>query len=179
VFNYQNTSNYYYVSFNEQNDHLTHGIFKIEGGAKTQLVDLDGQISGGTTYQIKIVKSGATIIVSRNDSQVGTVTDSTFDGGKIGVAGFNDDCYFDNLMVVTDACGPPPTPTPIPVPTPTPTLIETGDINGDGLINIFDVQLLINCILGDGSCDSCDLNSDGLYNIFDLQLVINLILGEY
>ncbi len=54
---------------------------------------------------------------------------------------------------------------------------ETGDINGDGLINIFDLQLMINCILGSGSCERCDLNEDGLYNIFDLQLVINLILG--
>ncbi len=55
---------------------------------------------------------------------------------------------------------------------------ESGDINCDGQINIFDLQLEINCILGSGSCERCDLNDDGLYNIFDLQLVINLILGS-
>ncbi len=55
---------------------------------------------------------------------------------------------------------------------------ETGDINCDDLINIFDLQLVINCILGSGSCERCDLNDDVLYNIFDLQLVINLILGS-
>ncbi len=54
---------------------------------------------------------------------------------------------------------------------------ENGDINCDELINIFDLQLVINCILGSGSCDRCDLNGDTLYNIFDLQLVINKILG--
>ncbi len=54
---------------------------------------------------------------------------------------------------------------------------EAGDINCDELVNIFDLQLVINCILGSGSCERCDLNDDGLYNIFDLQLVINLILG--
>ncbi len=54
---------------------------------------------------------------------------------------------------------------------------QPGDINGDRLINIFDLQLAINCILGSGSCERCDLNEDDLYNIFDLQLVINKILG--
>ncbi len=57
-------------------------------------------------------------------------------------------------------------------------ICELCDVNCDGLINIFDLQLVINCILGSGSCDRCDLNSDGLYNIFDLQLVINCILGS-
>jgi hypothetical protein len=57
-------------------------------------------------------------------------------------------------------------------------LYAAGDINKDGLINIFDLQLVINCILGSGSCERCDLNEDGSHNIFDLQLVINLILGS-
>ncbi len=55
---------------------------------------------------------------------------------------------------------------------------EDGDVNCDGLINIFDLQLVINCILGSGSCDRCDLNGDNSENIFDLQLVINKILGS-
>ena len=55
---------------------------------------------------------------------------------------------------------------------------EAGDINCDGAINIFDLQLLINCIIGTGSCEGGDLNDDGLYNIFDLQLLINKILAS-
>jgi len=56
---------------------------------------------------------------------------------------------------------------------------ELGDINGDNIINILDLQLLINIILGTetGSANiaNSDLNNDGLVNILDLQLIINLI----
>ena len=52
-----------------------------------------------------------------------------------------------------------------------------GDINKDGKYNIFDLQLLINCILAKGSCDCCDLNTNTKYNIFDIQTLINKILN--
>ena len=55
--------------------------------------------------------------------------------------------------------------------------IEPGDMNGDGNFNIFDLQMLINCIFGNGSCDNGDLNGDGNYNIFDLQQLINKIFN--
>jgi hypothetical protein len=48
----------------------------------------------------------------------------------------------------------------------------------DGIINILDVIVIINMILGveDGN-DMADLNGDGSINIQDIILVINLILG--
>ncbi|MBU0569010.1 fibronectin type III domain-containing protein [bacterium] len=56
-----------------------------------------------------------------------------------------------------------------------------GDINCDGAVNIFDVQILINVITG-SETDSdrialSDLNDDGVVNIFDLQLLINIIIS--
>ncbi len=57
-----------------------------------------------------------------------------------------------------------------------------GDINEDGNINIFDLQILINVILNNdnnsGHIANSDLNDDGNVNIFDLQALINLILGN-
>jgi WD40 repeat protein len=55
--------------------------------------------------------------------------------------------------------------------------MDSSDVNCDGAVNIFDLQVVINCILDSGSCARCDLSADSLYNIFDLQLVINRILG--
>ncbi|MCP4106966.1 MAG: hypothetical protein GY749_15750 [Desulfobacteraceae bacterium] len=52
-----------------------------------------------------------------------------------------------------------------------------GDMNGDGSINILDLQLLINCILGKADCDGGDLNGDGKSNILDLQKLINKIVN--
>jgi len=54
-----------------------------------------------------------------------------------------------------------------------------GDVNGNGLVNAVDVQLVINAALGiplePGY--SADINGDSLVNAVDVQLVINAALG--
>jgi hypothetical protein len=59
------------------------------------------------------------------------------------------------------------------------TQAKTGyDINGDGVVNVLDLQILANVILGVSGCPgSCDINIDGSVNVLDLQLLINAILG--
>ena len=56
---------------------------------------------------------------------------------------------------------------------------QTGDINGDGIVNVTDVTALINTILGTASYDEalCDLNGDGVVNVTDVTALINLILS--
>ena len=52
-----------------------------------------------------------------------------------------------------------------------------GDINGDGEVNIADVNALIDLILsGDIGNGEADVNGDGEVNIADVNVVINLIL---
>jgi hypothetical protein len=52
------------------------------------------------------------------------------------------------------------------------------DLNSDATVNVLDVQLLVNAIMGiPGSPTSGDLNSDGSTNVLDLQLLVNVILG--
>ena len=54
-----------------------------------------------------------------------------------------------------------------------------GDVNGDGKVEVDDLNLLINAILsGEGiDLNSMDVNGDGKVEIDDLNLVINIILG--
>ena len=53
---------------------------------------------------------------------------------------------------------------------------EPGDVNGDGSVNISDVNAVIDAILG-GSFDSAaDVNSDGAVNISDVNAIIAIIL---
>lgn len=57
----------------------------------------------------------------------------------------------------------------------------TGDVNGDGEVNIADVNALIDLILG-GNADAttltrADVNSDGEVNIADINALIDIILG--
>ena len=53
-----------------------------------------------------------------------------------------------------------------------------GDIDGDGLINILDLQACVNHILGTQDWGSAaDVNNDTAVNILDIQEIVNIILG--
>ena len=53
-----------------------------------------------------------------------------------------------------------------------------GDLNDDGLVNVLDVVVLVNIVLGLGEANSAgDLNSDGLINVLDVVILVNMILG--
>ena len=51
-----------------------------------------------------------------------------------------------------------------------------GDVNGDGEVNIADVNAVIDMILSGKTVDSGDVNGDGEVNIADVNTVIDLIL---
>jgi hypothetical protein len=52
------------------------------------------------------------------------------------------------------------------------------DFNSDASVNVLDVQLLINAIMGvPGSPPNSDINSDGGINALDLQVLINVVMG--
>ncbi len=53
----------------------------------------------------------------------------------------------------------------------------TGDVNGDGEVNIGDVNALIALILNGASRPDADVNGDGEVNIADVNAVIDIILG--
>ncbi|MFP2904248.1 polysaccharide lyase [Pyxidicoccus sp. 3LFB2] len=99
VFNYQDAGNYSFASFNESNDGFTHGIFKYSNYTLTQLVDFSGPIAGGTFYPVEVVRGGGLIKVLLNGTLAGQVTDTSFTGGRVGVATKNNAATFDNLVV--------------------------------------------------------------------------------
>ena len=62
------------------------------------------------------------------------------------------------------------------------SMVQIGDINEDGLLNILDIVILINCALQIGYDYECydelgDTNLDGVINILDVVILINIILN--
>lgn len=60
--------------------------------------------------------------------------------------------------------------------------IYDGDVNGDGVVDITDVNILINIILGKTEAEdiegNADINDDRTIDITDVNIVLNLILGK-
>lgn len=52
-----------------------------------------------------------------------------------------------------------------------------GDVNGDGEVNIADVNAVIDVVLGGSSNPNADVNNDDEINIADINAVIDIILG--
>ena len=52
-----------------------------------------------------------------------------------------------------------------------------GDLNGDDVVNIQDIILVINVIINGTENDNADINGDGIVNILDIVQIINIIIG--
>jgi hypothetical protein len=90
----------------------------------------------------------------------------------------------------TPTAAPSATPAATSTALPTPTLIPTvtpggpglpGDVSLDGFVNIIDVQLCVNVILGSetesGIVMRSDVTGDGSVNVLDAQAIVNIILA--
>ena len=53
-----------------------------------------------------------------------------------------------------------------------------GDVNGDGTVDIADVNVVINAMLGKEENACADVNADGTVDIADVNAVINFMLGK-
>ena len=54
----------------------------------------------------------------------------------------------------------------------------SGDVNGDGGLNVLDVVILVSIILGNvDETGNADVNKDGVINVLDIVSLINIILG--
>ena len=53
-----------------------------------------------------------------------------------------------------------------------------GDVNGDGVVDVNDVNLVINAILNKPHSGNVDVNGDGVVNVTDANIVINKLLKK-
>ena len=64
----------------------------------------------------------------------------------------------------------------------TPIASVNGDINGDGIVDVIDVNTLCNILLADENTttfgDNTDINGDGITDIVDINAIVNIVLGQ-
>ena len=52
-----------------------------------------------------------------------------------------------------------------------------GDVNGDQVVNVQDIILIVNMVLANDNNSSGDINADGIVNILDVVQIVNIILN--
>ena len=55
-------------------------------------------------------------------------------------------------------------------------IICEGDSNGDGALNVLDVVLLVNLVLGQAYETCADMNNDATLNVLDVVTLVNAVL---
>ena len=53
-----------------------------------------------------------------------------------------------------------------------------GDVNGDGIINVLDVVVVVGYILNNSYVATADLNQDENLDVLDVVILITIIFGE-
>ena len=53
----------------------------------------------------------------------------------------------------------------------------SGDINGDGVLNVLDVVALVNIVLSNECSPEADINMDSDCNVLDVIALVNFLLG--
>lgn len=53
----------------------------------------------------------------------------------------------------------------------------TGDVTGDGTVDVSDINYVINAIIGTGFDANADVNGDGTVDVSDINMIINIMLG--
>ena len=52
-----------------------------------------------------------------------------------------------------------------------------GDVNGDEVVNVQDIILIVNMVLANNNDPSSDINADGIVNILDVVQLVGIILN--
>ena len=87
--------------------------------------------------------------------------------------------YFNSSGTVVDASGNAVVGQDVVISKPTGLL---GDVNGDGKVDVSDVNIVINIMLGKAQASSypgkADVNSDNKVDVSDVNMIINIMLGK-
>ena len=143
----------------------------------------DGAISTDSEiYEVQIIGNpdNALAAISHNGQYLGS---SYSDNGYALILLEQDISSYETLDLTVTAYNKFPIIDELTVGSSCPGYIS-GDVNGDSLINIQDVVILVNIVLGGINPDNCqiefgDLNGDGVNNILDVILTVNIILDSF
>jgi len=152
----------------------------LSGFGSSVVSDFVAEDNGGSgvlsTYVTNIISSPGTSCNNGIDFNFTAAAD--YDNGSIITTLFEGEFTFDTLEGTTMGDF-----VQIPCPSSSETDV-TGDMNQDGMVNINDIIIIVNIILGNSDFSSeeliiADVVVDGLVNVEDIVYLVNIILGNW
>jgi chitodextrinase len=117
VFGWQDADNYYYAMFNRAAANTL--LFKVVGGVRQPaLATANFAIPDNLYHLVQVARNGSSITVSFDAAPIMQATDATFGAGRIGVGGFNDAAWWDDIAITGPATAdtqPPTVPADVTV----------------------------------------------------------------
>ena len=143
------------------------------------LIDVSGGLSAEYDFMVSSSEAGTIIGFSLTSVYIpageGVLLNATFENTSTGYENY-ELCLSD--AVIADVNGEP---LPVALGDCTALIFSSftlGDLNDDGTVNILDVVLLVNIVLGIEDFNPAgDMNTDGLINVLDVVILVNMILG--
>ncbi len=143
------------------------------------LIDVSGGLSAEYDFMVSSSEAGTIVGFSLSTSYIPP------DGGVLLIATFEtiSNAYTDHQLCLSDAIIADVNGEALPVALGGCTALNfssftPGDLNDDGTVNILDVVLLVNIVLGIEDFNPAgDMNTDGLINVLDVVILVNMILG--
>ena len=144
---------------NDENDGLGYSFFSFT----TKLGENSDDWSGIGAFRIGALEDGFLLSEDLFGEPVGLGNFGTTSSFKVPAGSYQLTVNLDEkTMIITKAGGEQPVP---------------GDVNGDGEVNIGDLNEVIKLILSNGYATAADLNDDGELNIGDINQIIGIILA--
>ena len=169
------------VEINMINDQAVDGFqFVINDSPNNlNLIDVSGGLSAEYDFMVSSSEAGTIVGFSLSTSYIPP------DGGVLLIATFEtiSNAYTDHQLCLSDAIIADVNGEALPVALGGCTALNfssftPGDLNDDGSINVLDVVVLVNIVLGIEDFNPAgDMNTDGLINVLDVVILVNIILG--
>ena len=158
----------------------------ITGGAQVTFIGNACGLVGGGGSGAQLIMSGATtkLTAKSNNSTNGAASLShmhpTLNNGLAVTEPSG--AYFNSYGTVVDANGYTISSRNVVISKPTTPQYSLGDINGDGKVDVSDVNIVINIMLGKVQASqypgNADVNNDNKVDVSDVNKIINIMLGK-
>jgi hypothetical protein len=98
VFGWQDADNYYYAMFSRTA--ASTQLFKVAGGVRQPaLATANFAIPNNNYHLVAVARNGSLITVSFDGATIMQASDATFGAGRIGIGGFNDAAWWDDILI--------------------------------------------------------------------------------